>query len=289
MNNRRDGDPGRGGPGQGAGDRGGRGHGRGGNGRGRGRGRPPGSPVSDSERKRKANERQRQVRQRRKQKLDAIKGFKPTGDFQKDVCVVAGRNVEACMDYIHPLIKASWNLTDAIVVAHNVENPKNGFLVKRREGGERIAIGIHPQAKATNPLFEVETKNLTITIKVKDKGVFKDWLEIKESKIPGAGLGVFALREFKKGEVIGMYSGSRVHTRESNNVALQNHSNQRFIPDSNQIYMGMHFINSSWKSKTLKENVQVNDDFLCEALKKIKVGDELLWDYEYGPEDEQEG
>lgn len=41
-----------------------------------------------------------------------------------------------------------------------------------------------------------------------NNGIFE--LEIKESLIPNAGLGVFAKEFIKKGEIIGEYTGSRV-------------------------------------------------------------------------------
>ena len=35
------------------------------------------------------------------------------------------------------------------------------------------------------------------------------WLEVKPSNIPGAGLGVFTLREFTRGQAIGWYYGTK--------------------------------------------------------------------------------
>ena len=44
----------------------------------------------------------------------------------------------------------------------------------------------------------------------KSTSTLPDGLEIKESKIPNAGLGVFALHEFKTGTRFGPYQGKKV-------------------------------------------------------------------------------
>ena len=105
---------------------------------------------------------------------------------------------------------------------------------------------------------------------------------IKKSSIPDAGLGVFAKRPFKKDEVIGMYGGEPNATKASI-YALQNHENIRFVPRSTQMYMGMHYLNSSWKNEDISSNVIVDDDLIFTATKDIDIDEELLWNYKYGP------
>ena len=57
-----------------------------------------------------------------------------------------------------------------------------------------------------------------------------------------SGYGLYALREFKKGDVLGLYMGQYVDSilNENNNeYQLKN-----LAADGKNIYMGMHFINN---------------------------------------------
>jgi hypothetical protein len=53
-----------------------------------------------------------------------------------------------------------------------------------------------------------------------NNGTFE--LEIRESQIPNAGLGVFTLEFIKKGEIIGEYTGSKIDSNNNFTYILDN-------------------------------------------------------------------
>lgn len=224
---------------------------------------------------------QRNHRDKKKRIKRAKEGYKETGDFQTDMEALAKNDVFAAMDFVKNLIETSWTIIDAKVVSGGVKDPEKGFLLQRNKEGDMFSIGINTQSKGTNPLFLVKKGNLKVIIRVKKKFIksdeYEDWLEIKESKIRRGGLGLFALRPFQKDEYIGLYCGGL--GKKETIHSLDDSNGTRMVPKSNHIYMGMQYLNSATKKKN--NNVEVYDEFLVQAVKDIKVGEELLWHYNY--------
>ena len=210
-----------------------------------------------------------------------MEGFSPK-NFQEGLVEAAGRNIEEGMKYFDEMVELTWTITEAKVSTNGVDNPDNGFTLERREG-DKIAIGVNRNYKVARPKLYVQTGNLELNVRIKKENYQKeDWLVIKKSTVPNAGLGVFAKRPFKKDEVIGMYGGKKGDTRDSI-YALQNHED-RFVPIPTKLYMGMHFLNSSWKNEDKwPSNVEVENDLIARAIEDIAVGNELFWNYKYGP------
>jgi hypothetical protein len=85
--------------------------------------------------------------------------------------------------------------------------------------------GITDDLHATQTLFNTNTPGLLshkLYIKVDNKRNWEPWLQVKELSLLGAGKGIFALREFRKGQVIGWYYGKK--------VADSNHKKKEAIP-----------------------------------------------------------
>jgi SET domain-containing protein len=108
-------------------------------------------------------------------------------------------------------------------------------------------------------------------------------LQVKESLIPGAGMGLFARRKIKKNERIGRYKGP-IYTRKA----------ARSIPKENQIYkmatLGNCVVDGSrmdnhmrWLNHSLDPNAAaiVYDDRIIwiKALKSIEPGEEIYIKY----------
>jgi hypothetical protein len=78
----------------------------------------------------------------------------------------------------------------------------------------KLDIGIIDDLHATiQTLLNTNTPGLLshkLYIKVDNKRNWEPWLQVKESSLLGAGKGIFALREFRKGQVIGWYYGKKV-------------------------------------------------------------------------------
>ena len=117
------------------------------------------------------------------------------------------------------------------------------------------------------------------------------WIEVKPSTIQGAGLGVFAMREFTKGQAIGWYYGK---ARNSNIPRDDNSARYQMIHIDAQGSvgfpgrLGMHILNDPTMSledesdiKKAKKmwNVELNGDYSVTTKRQIHSGDELYVDY----------
>ena len=113
--------------------------------------------------------------------------------------------------------------------------------------------------------------------------------EVKESKLPGAGFGVFAVRTIKDGEVIGAYTGNDVTSRTvvPNKYAIQfGRDNRRLQADNDDHFgMGLHLINDHIHHRYGTDNppdesddqynVRIMPNLLVKAIKPIEKGDDL--------------
>ena len=115
------------------------------------------------------------------------------------------------------------------------------------------------------------------------------WVHIKMSKIPSAGSGLFASRNFNKDETITLYLGDIKQISESSNYSFG--YSKRFVVDikGNETrfhkYIGahmindMHFCEGNKDEKLLCNNASLNTDFRITAKRYIEEGEEISMSY----------
>jgi uncharacterized protein len=104
---------------------------------------------------------------------------------------------------------------------------------------------------------------------------------VERSK-PGSGLGLFAMEEIKKGDFVIEYKGKKISTKEADTMFtkyLFEISKKWTIDGSDKKYGNeARYINHSCKPNCEAE-IDEYDHILLYAIKKIKKGDELNYDY----------
>ncbi|XP_069774625.1 histone-lysine N-methyltransferase PRDM16 isoform X7 [Narcine bancroftii] len=106
--------------------------------------------------------------------------------------------------------------------------------------------------------------------------------ELKESSIPGAGLGIWAKKKHEVGEKFGPYAGIQRVTLKDPNFGweiVDELGNVKFCIDANQAGSGnwLKYIHSahSYNHQNLVA-CQINDQIYYKVIKEVKAGDELL-------------
>jgi uncharacterized protein len=99
---------------------------------------------------------------------------------------------------------------------------------------------------------------------------------------PGSGLGLFAMEEVKKGDFVIEYKGKKITTKEADTLGtkyLFEISKKWTVDGSNKKYGNeARYINHSCKPNCEAE-IDKYDHILIYAIKNIKKGDELNYDY----------
>ena len=119
------------------------------------------------------------------------------------------------------------------------------------------------------------------------------FLEVKTSTIPNAGLGVFALRDIKKGERLGEYTGRRVDEETFDRMRNTQYAFRVNMPDGKCEYIDAKrspcILARTNGAKTTAQRKKVNIEsyqyaqkIFFRAKKNIRKGDELL--LYYGPD-----
>lgn len=145
--------------------------------------------------------------------------------------------------------------------------------------------------------FPLESFEASLHIKMENK--LYHWVSLKKSTIVGAGIGLFALQEFKKGKFIGKLMGE-VLPRDSNNLSEYAIRSPTIAVDpkgginsGHPWYWGSHFVNdpkfvtrgvtfeNANESKTLTVNSMIDNKMEMFATKIIKKGQEILLNYNY--------
>jgi hypothetical protein len=174
----------------------------------------------------------------------------------------------------------------------------------------KLDIGIIDDLHATiQTLLNTNTPGLLshkLYIKVDNKRNWEPWLQVKESSLPGAGKGIFALREFRKGQAIGWYYGKKVagSNRKKKPYQFANIDAEGGL--GYQGRLGLHFLNdptltivktsrgkdslvtkegTDLKASLKKVNVRLHKDGLALADSQIRVGDELFAHYQLSTTD----
>lgn len=112
-------------------------------------------------------------------------------------------------------------------------------------------------------------------------------LIVKSSRIHGTGC--YAGRDFRKGEIIGEYTGERISHDEADNRYEEWEMTYLFIVDD-EIIDATHdknpvkYINHSCDPNC--ESEQDGKQILIRAIKRIREGDELTYDYCLDAEDD---
>ena len=178
----------------------------------------------------------------------------------------------------------------------HVESKKGQFYEPDKEEGLVFKVQFHTDGQeVTKKLHSEEVHEQPLM----------DWLRIKKSTIEGAGLGCFADRPFKVGDIIGLYMGSTdsgkgdpgYSMRSFSGLHLHCHSfsNSKSMNEQVTKTMGMQMINDPNYGGTAsgkEANVRCFRDMFVAATKAIKKGEEMFMDYqetEYNEDEESQG
>jgi SET domain-containing protein len=116
-------------------------------------------------------------------------------------------------------------------------------------------------------------------------------LILKKSNITGAGKGVFAARDFKKGECLGVYLGKKLSEKKYNNTKDTSYvwelsdKNGNYYIDAKNVTRNnkLRYINGAMNaSQTKKVNVesyQYKGMIRYRTIKSVKQGAEFIIDY----------
>lgn len=119
-----------------------------------------------------------------------------------------------------------------------------------------------------------------------------NFLEIRESTIPGAGNGVFATKKLKKGTKLGFYSGKMLTKEEHKKMSAEqaayvvtlhwkrkvNGKREYIIIDGNVSGNKLKMLNDGVHSGGVA-NVYMDDGGFMSTTQDVEAGEELLWDY----------
>lgn len=115
-------------------------------------------------------------------------------------------------------------------------------------------------------------------------------IEVKQSKIKGAGKGVFALRDIKKGEVLNFYKGKKITEQQYENMKKDSDyafsvtcKGKEILYDAQKIKDGnwTRYMNHA-RGRGKGENVEpyyYGCKVWFRSTRPIKKGTELLFDY----------
>lgn len=198
------------------------------------------------------------------------KKTKRTGDTGQELLLAGADVIEKAVN-MNGRNKAK--VTKAKKVKDVVKKVCNSLHIewtKRQETGPITRLG-----------GDVSGTPTTISFRMKMDG--NDHVHVKMSKIEGAGYGLFASRNFKAGEYIGIYMGSLSLPHDEPNEYCFQH----LKPDKNDLYMGMHFMNDmeynnvqNQRMNRARNNAVLRVNYLVEATQDIRVDGEIYAKYQ---------
>ncbi|MDB5188200.1 MAG: nuclear protein [Candidatus Kaiserbacteria bacterium] len=111
------------------------------------------------------------------------------------------------------------------------------------------------------------------------KNKLSDKFEVKRSA-PGAGLGLFTLVPFKKGDFVIEYTGDKIPTPQANKLSTRYlfEIDEKWTIDGSKRGNLARYINHSCDPNCETE-IDEKDRIIIHAIKNIKAGDELGYDY----------
>lgn len=157
---------------------------------------------------------------------------------------------------------------------HDIKNFFNKHVsVTRVTSESRIKLTSQTMAIPEDMIYYINLRNKV--------NRFESFVTIQKSTLDNAGFGLFANRDFKKDECIGVYLGLVTKRNTDSLYAFEwNHGGEVYyvVPEGgigNPLYFGMHMTNHS----VTQENMFVEDDMYLYAKRNITIGEELFIDY----------
>lgn len=147
-----------------------------------------------------------------------------------------------------------------------------------------------PQINGTVRIYKVwHTNNMecignynstefVVDLNVEFNGVTTSWLCLKKSRIPNSGLGVFALRVFKRNEFITVYLGKK-ETDILETEYVFHGINGRIGNKSGYLEEEFWFAHRIQHGSGPRSNVKIKENYSLIALRDLRVGEELYLDY----------
>lgn len=212
------------------------------------------------------------------QENKGLQKFVASGEFQTDLYTVAtlggiDAGVNFIMDKQNPriVVRLFFPLEGNGARVVNYSKPANHHVFANGRG---YSLTLGNNAK----LFFDDLGDLTRDI----IACGEPWLRVAKSKINGAGWGLFALRDFPKDTLIGIYGAEKGLFKDKNSgkdltYAIETKEGVGYNPMVGEMYMGLHFANTA--SDGFTNNAYVSNELLMWAKTNIKTGDEILWDY----------
>jgi hypothetical protein len=118
--------------------------------------------------------------------------------------------------------------------------------------------------------------------------VEKDYVEIKKSNIPGAGLGVFAKKDIQVGEDLGVYRGELLEINDDSysngdrtfayTLRIDVDGVPMYVDAEHNVYNWISRVNSP-KGTGMKSNIYWDSKGRTFTKRNIKAGEELLAGY----------
>jgi SET domain-containing protein len=134
---------------------------------------------------------------------------------------------------------------------------------------------------------DVLSPRFRIRIKAKPHNL-PDFLEVKESTIKGAGMGMFTKRSLKKGAALGNYIGERLTYKQSlgRNFRYFMHTSadeNGDVIDGITMENPMRWANHSAERPNSQPELNSNGTITLRTIVPVAAGEEILYDYGYDP------
>ena len=202
------------------------------------------------------------------------------GDFLGELERAAENCIQDAVDLVKgPRVQVYWNVQKAKPFSGKPSSARMTLLDE-----DKVNISLLDNAKFQTTLNNVEWH------------IYVDgtpWLAVKKSTIKGAGLGVFALRPFKKREMIAFYGAENMafkthdsKSRLNNDKTIYDDHGARYVPDAHTMYMGLQFANDATfgnATATTKAatNSEMDGKLRLWSEADIDTGDELFFEYKW--------
>jgi len=125
--------------------------------------------------------------------------------------------------------------------------------------------------------------------------MFNPWFKLGKSKIPGAGVGAFAIRKIPKGTQIVEYKGKLISKELAEKITSKHKKkgelwvfslNDKYDIDGSRGGNEAKYINNDTENPNCEAVNYDDEEIWIEAVRDIEIGEELLYDYGFDEEDE---
>lgn len=120
-------------------------------------------------------------------------------------------------------------------------------------------------------------------------GSLHPWLEVKESSIKGAGMGLFAARRFEPGDIITVYFAPKKSERSPKftKYALKRNRHYFSVKEGCPLFLGAHFMNDATykceekdRERLKKENNAILEGYTVKPRYRIMPGCKIKLSYD---------